>query len=208
IGFTTYTSGGKAVIQTEVATVGAAGTAGASGTNPGGNGGTVTLVNGGVALANAAPSTAADSVSLHKSRPTDSRFDFGSDSRFRLTVAYTTDADQEILTICGSEAAHSYGFILDDGVLSGMAQTASGSRSKVTIIPSITTDIFYVLDARFFPETGKCLFYVDGVLKGSVSSNLPSTNNTILWSAAVLTDNTTQKAMKMWDIEIMQKRFK
>lgn len=172
------------------------------------NAGNVGLQDGGVIISNNVSPTGGDSMSLSKSRPTDSRFDFVSDSRFRCTAAFVTNANQEISIVCGVLSAHAYGFMLDDGALSGLAQTGSGSRSKVTILSPIAVDTFYVLDARFFPEIGKVEYYIDGVLKGTITTNLPTTNNTFLWVGKVLTDNTTQKAMQMWDVEVMQKRFK
>ncbi len=170
-------------------------------------GATATLTTGGLALSTDATPDGGESARVHKSRPSDSRFDYKSPIRFLCTVAFVTVADQEILMICGSTSAHSFGFILDDAVLSGLAQTGSGSQTKITLDSSVTADQFYVLDARFFPTTGKVEYRVDGVLKGVVQATLPTANNTILWSMSVLTDNTTQKAFTVWDIDIYQRRF-
>jgi len=179
---------------------------------PGGNGGTTTLEDGGMTISNSASPTANDSTTLNKRRPSDSRFDFSGESRFRITISSATNAEQDITILTGVSSAHGYGFRINDGALEGLAQTAGGSRSTVTLIAAISTNTFYVLDARFYPpgprQTGKVEFRVDEVLKGTVVGNLPTLANTYMWDIVVKTTDTNQRSISVWDIDIMQKRFR
>ena len=133
---------------------------------------------------------------------------FARESRFRTVVRFTTNSAQDIFMAIGNPTVageDSYGFFMDDATLKGFAQTAPGSRTT-TVLMTPATGTTYTLDARFYPGN-KVEFFVDGIPRGTVSSNLPTTAGTVIWDVHVLESAASAKAVFVGSIEYLQKRL-
>lgn len=161
---------------------------------------------GGIVLTTGVTPTAGDDASIFKQRPTDGRFDFTSQSRFRVTIAPLHAAAQTIIITVDSDGDDCYGFQIDNATLKGIT-TLAGSKSTVTL-ETITDGEFYVLDARYFPEVGKVEYRVNGELKGVLTATLPRDKTTLLFDVDIETTNTNQKTLVLYEVEILQKRFR
>lgn len=168
-------------------------------------GGSVDFFGGGISMANDVAPTANDFEFMDKIRPSDSRFDFTTESRFATTVSYTNDTNQVVTTIVGSTASDGYGFQVTNGALFGFCCN-SGTSSTIKLIPAITTGIFYVLEARFYPGN-RVDFYVNRTPHASLTTHLPQTNNSILWEAVMKTTDTVQKELLIYSVDIVQQKI-
>jgi len=104
------------------------------------------------------------------------------DQRFRMNFSLSvSDAENDARLfvgkreVGGNELSH-YGFHLDGTTLKGeCGDKTTDARSTVDLL-TVAVDTNYEIEARLFPNR-KIDFYVDDVLYGTITSNIPETNN-------------------------------
>lgn len=70
-----------------------------------------------------------------------------------------------------------YGFSVSGSTISGICgDKTNNAQSSVVLKTGITSSDLIRCEARFYPNS-RIVFYVDGVEKGSLSTNLPKTDN-------------------------------
>lgn len=130
---------------------------------------------------------------------------FSQRSRFRTTIAISTTDHVLAYLGVGDRARQGYGFKIADGNLYGYSN--NGTSEKTLLLQTLPGGV-YNLEARYRPNA-VVVFYVDTVLKGQITSNLPSAAkvpNRQLLDIYLKTTNDTQKSLQTSYFEYLQMR--
>jgi len=104
-------------------------------------------------------------------------------------------------TVSANTSAH-IGFKVVDGTLYGTV--ADGTTESEVVLETFTTAVVKRLIARLIPAT-RCEFYVDGVLKGEATANLPTGNDTDnVLNVSICNTVTADRIMGIYDVKFFE----
>jgi len=135
---------------------------------------------------------------------------FAKESRFRTKINASTGRIMESEFGIGAASTpnlsgHAYGFRINNDALLGVAQTAFGSRSTVSLGDINNGDT--ELEAIFFPGQ-RVDFFVGGILKGSIASDIPQTASaSIFFTLLVQTNQASANSVLFFGLDFRQKRL-
>ncbi|HEC65256.1 MAG TPA: hypothetical protein ENI23_08180 [bacterium] len=128
-------------------------------------------------------------------------------SRFRTGFQLSDDDDQNVWLVVGqSTGTNSYGFKIVGNSLMGSINDGSTETLTASLL-TISKSTTYTLEARFYPDS-HVDFYIDGILKSSISgSNFPSgTTRTDLAEFFIWTTASADKQLSVSFFEYLQER--
>lgn len=131
---------------------------------------------------------------------------FSQRSFMRSSLVINSTTNQEIYIKVGRFDTQGYGFKVTNATLAGT--THSGSAESTVNLQALSTGTAYQLEARYLPSKG-VIFFVDGIEKGSLSTNLPSpavTVNSYIMTLRVKTTTTAARNMQVSHFEYLQAR--
>jgi hypothetical protein len=123
---------------------------------------------------------------------------------FQTSVKVKYSTAQLIYIIVGDFDANSFGFIINNNNLQAWHST-SGS-SYVTALTGINIQEYNIYRAVFDPVAGNIKFYVNGILKHTRTTNLPTGYSTFVFQYYVKTNATAQKSLWARDLFFAQGR--
>mgnify|MGYP001612343175 CR=1 FL=1 len=133
---------------------------------------------------------------------------FGFRSSFRTTASVSTSggslANTTAYYCIGEVGNENYGFKWASGNLLGFTSTG-GTETTKTLVTTFGNATLYNLEARFFP-TNRVDFYVNGTLKATSTSNLPTTANFALVHMKITAGENNGKTLLTSFFEYIQER--
>ena len=130
---------------------------------------------------------------------------FSQRGRFRTTIAISNTDHVLAYFGLGNRTRQGYGFKIADGNLYGYSN--DGKTEKALLLQPFNGGV-YNLEARYKPNS-VVVFYVDTILKGQITSNLPSaakTPNRELLNIYLKTTDDIQKSLQTSYFEYLQMR--
>lgn len=121
------------------------------------------------------------------------KLDFSKNPFFQTTISVHQTTDHDIYIVAGAAPAESkndsFGFHIDTTTL--YAYWTSGGVQHSSEIAGIDLNEFNVFRANYNTTEGKLYFYVNGVLKYSTTSNVPTTTNYRIFTFDLISPDTT-----------------
>jgi hypothetical protein len=133
-------------------------------------------------------------------------FDSTKRSNFRAVISVDQITAQNGKIQTGSSADEGYGFTFVNAALSIATIHGGITYSTPTSFVLNGTDVF-LLEARYYPSQ-KVDFFVDKVLVGTLTSNLPSISafSGSIWSAGITESEASSKILHICSVEYLQSR--
>jgi len=131
-----------------------------------------------------------------------------------MRSAFSVDSGTSLVAyiVRGNSATKNYGFKIQNGVLQGVVNNGTSEQVVNLATPSFTTIApsgIYSVAAKFYPES-KCLFYVNGIEAGVITSGLPTGSATAsdpnLYDIKATNTSSVSKQLALSFLEIVQKK--
>lgn len=130
-------------------------------------------------------------------------------ARMRVSVDYNTGSLTSSIShlVVGTYGSGSnyFGFETSGTTLSGSSGSSAGTQSTVSL-ETISEGTYYNLEARLDKLNNKIVFLVDGVEKGTITTNVPDTSNIFsrFMDFYIKTTNTSAKSMAVSFFDYVQ----
>ena len=135
---------------------------------------------------------------LHEPSASSSVISFSKNPTFQTTVKITHTSNQTIRIGIGAPDDKRFGFKIVGGTL--YASHHNGANETTTEISGITITNYNVYRAFFDNTNSQILFYVNGVLKATHATNLPSGTSTFMMHYELTNDGANARAVYMRDL--------
>jgi hypothetical protein len=127
-------------------------------------------------------------------------------SEFSVTIAPQAVTNDTLgIWVGNGNTGNHYGFSAVNGALIGECGNGSALSTTGTLI-SMTATTPYLLHAIYNNEKGEVLFFVDGVYKGALTTNLPTGAVDLMWNAKLTTNTTAAKELYVYSDFVYKQR--
>jgi len=162
--------------------------------------GTVTIVEAGVRLSTGTTISSLASIMREPLYPI-VPFTWAKKRRFKTKVEVYAITNQEIYIVTGWYGTGRHvGFKVVDNILYGTV--ADGTTEATVALVTLTGTTIMLLEAIFTPGV-KCEFYVDGTLRGTLTTNLPSGTDVADVLFYLRMTNTAAEDKRLWLNQLM-----
>lgn len=122
-----------------------------------------------------------NTVAIDKATNNRNFLEWNKDQRMRMNFSLSAVTNDSALMVIGQEQSGGvilshFGFQTTNSLLQGISGDATTAAQSTIDLKTIVAGTTYEIEARYsYPD--KILFYIDGVTVGTLTTNLPKTNN-------------------------------